>query len=165
MDFYFIQLLYILILKLFQMWPVGALSAQILCPFLCHYHSLSKFLFLGQNVSGLAICSLSQTQMSLLSLIRLNGKQHLETICRGTSPVDQWLRLHLPMQGVQVQFLARELRSHMACGQTNQNVKQKQNCKSSIEILKMVHIKKNSWKKKKHAKHSYHCFYRLARHS
>ena len=75
----FIYLLYILILKSFQMWPIGALSAQILCPFLCHYHSLSTFLFLGQNVSGLAICSLSQTQMSLLSLICLNGKQHLET--------------------------------------------------------------------------------------
>ena len=141
---FFIYLLYILILKSFQMWPIGALSAQILCPFLCHYHSLSMFLFLGQNVSGLAICSLSQTQMSLLSLICLNGKQHLETICHGTSLVDQWLRLHLPMQGVQVQFLAREIRSHMACGQKKQNVKEKQNCKNSIEILKMVHIKKSS---------------------
>ena len=126
------------------MWPVGALSAQILCPFLWHYNSLSMFLFLGQNVSGLAICSLPETQMSLLSLIYFNGKQRLETICHGTSLVDQWLRLHLPMQGVQVQFLARELRSHMPCGQKNQNAKQKQNCKSSIKILKMVHIKKNS---------------------
>ena len=27
----------------------------------------------------------------------------------------QWLRLHLPMQGEQVQSLARELRSHMLC--------------------------------------------------
>ena len=33
----------------------------------------------------------------------------------GTSPMVQWLRLHLPMQGEQVQSLARELRSHMLC--------------------------------------------------
>ena len=51
MDFYFIQLLktnyllYILLLKLFQIWPVGALPAQILYPFLCHNHSLSTLLF------------------------------------------------------------------------------------------------------------------------
>jgi len=31
----------------------------------------------------------------------------------GTSLAVQWLRLHLPMQGVWVQSLVRELRSHM----------------------------------------------------
>ena len=93
-------------------------------------------------VSGLAICFLSQIQICLLTLIYLNGIQHLETICYGTALVDQWLRLHLPMQGVQVQFLIRELRCHMPCGQKKQNVKQKQYCKNSIEILKIVHIKK-----------------------
>ena len=36
---------------------------------------------------------------------------------RGTSLLVQWLRLHLPMQGVQVQSLARELGSHIPCGQ------------------------------------------------
>ena len=36
---------------------------------------------------------------------------------RGTSLLVQWLRLHLPMQGVQVQSLARELGSHMPCSQ------------------------------------------------
>ena len=35
----------------------------------------------------------------------------------GTSLSVQWLRLHLPMQGMQVQSLARELGSHMPCGQ------------------------------------------------
>ena len=35
----------------------------------------------------------------------------------GTSPVVLWLRLHLSMQGVQVQFLVRELRAHMPHGQ------------------------------------------------
>ena len=37
--------------------------------------------------------------------------------CGGTSLVVQWLRLCLPMQGVQVRTLIRELRSHMPCGQ------------------------------------------------
>ena len=36
------------------------------------------------------------------------------------------LRLHLSIQGVQVQFLVGELKSHMAWGQKNQNIKQKQ---------------------------------------
>ena len=35
----------------------------------------------------------------------------------GTSLVAQWLRLRLPMQGVRVPALVRELRSHMPRGQ------------------------------------------------
>ena len=35
----------------------------------------------------------------------------------GTSLGAQWLRLRLPMQGVQVRSLARELRFHMLCSQ------------------------------------------------
>ena len=31
----------------------------------------------------------------------------------GTSPVVQWLRIHLPIQGAWVQSLVGELRSHM----------------------------------------------------
>ena len=38
------------------------------------------------------------------------------------------LRLHLPMQGVQVGSLVGELRSHMAYCPRNQNIKQKQYC-------------------------------------
>ena len=34
----------------------------------------------------------------------------------GTSLVVQWLRIHLPMQGTQVQSLVWELRSHMPRG-------------------------------------------------
>ena len=34
---------------------------------------------------------------------------------RGTSLAVQWLGPHLPMQGVQVQYLVRELRFHMPC--------------------------------------------------
>ena len=51
----------------------------------------------------------------------------------------QWLRLHLPMQGVWVQSLVRELRHHMPHGQ-------KQNrsniVTNSIKTFKMSHIKK-----------------------
>ena len=35
----------------------------------------------------------------------------------GTSLVVQWLRPYLPMQGVWVQSLFRELRSHISCSQ------------------------------------------------
>jgi len=31
----------------------------------------------------------------------------------------QWLRLSLPMQGMQIPSLVRELRSYMPCGQKN----------------------------------------------
>ena len=44
----------------------------------------------------------------------------------------QWLRLRLPMLGVQVQYLVRELTSHMPGvgdgGAKNENIKQKQYC-------------------------------------
>ena len=43
-----------------------------------------------------------------------------------TSLAVQWLRLHLPIQVVQVLSLVRELRYHMPQGQKTQNIKQKQ---------------------------------------
>ena len=50
----------------------------------------------------------------------------------GTSLSVQWLRLHLPVQGLQVQSLAWELGSQVPCDQkkttTTENVKQKQYC-------------------------------------
>ena len=49
-----------------------------------------------------------------------------------------WFRLHLPMQGLQVQFL----RSHMPHGQENQNTRQKQCCNKLSKDLKIVYIKK-----------------------
>ena len=41
----------------------------------------------------------------------------------GTSPVVEWLRFYLPVQGVWVQDPV-----HMPCGQKNQNIKCKQYC-------------------------------------
>ena len=35
----------------------------------------------------------------------------------------QWLRICFPIQGTQVQFLVRELRSHMPCGMAKRNLK------------------------------------------
>ena len=49
-------------------------------------------------------------------------------IIPGTSLVVQWLRLGLPIKGVQIQFLVWELISHMSQGQQNQNIKEKQYC-------------------------------------
>ena len=45
-----------------------------------------------------------------------------------SSLVGRWLRLVLSTQGVWVQTLVRELRSHMPHDQKNQNIKQKQYC-------------------------------------
>ena len=39
-----------------------------------------------------------------------------KNVVGGTSLVVQWLRIHLPMQGKQVQSLVRELGSHMSRG-------------------------------------------------
>ena len=51
----------------------------------------------------------------------------LETYLRALpgSPV---VKTSLPMQGVPVQFLVRELRSHIPCGQKTKNIEQKQYC-------------------------------------
>ena len=62
----------------------------------------------------------------------------------------QWLRLHLPMQGVQIQSLIRELRSYMPQGRKKQNMKQKQYCtKFSKGFEKSPHLKKIFKKERK----------------
>ena len=50
----------------------------------------------------------------------------------------QWLRPCLPMQGVWVRFLVRELRSHMPPGQKKQNIKKKERKKLKKEEIKKV---------------------------
>ena len=47
---------------------------------------------------------------------QFEAKTEVKNTC-GDSLVVQWLRLCLPMQGVQVRTLIRELRSHMPYGQ------------------------------------------------
>ena len=62
----------------------------------------------------------------------------------GTSLAVQWLRLRLPMQGVQVQSLVRELRSHIPRGKKNpKNIKQKQYCNKLNKHLKNGPHQKN----------------------
>ena len=64
--------------------------------------------------------------------------------------VVQWLSLCLPMQGVQIQSLVGELRSHMPHGQNTKNIKQKQNCNKFNEDFKNgLHPKKLKKKRKK----------------
>ena len=53
----------------------------------------------------------------------------------------QWLRLHPPMQEVQVRSLVRELRSHRPRGQKNKTWKRSNIVINSIKTLKIVHIK------------------------
>ena len=62
--------------------------------------------------------------------MELSRQEHCN---RGTSLAVQWLRLCLPIQGVQVQSLVREPRSHMPCSQKN---KEKQYCNKFNKDLK-----------------------------
>ena len=59
-----------------------------------------------------------------------------------TSLVGQWLRLCLPMQGVWVQSLVGELRSHVSCGQKNLKIN-KQYCNKFNKYFKNTKKKKN----------------------
>ena len=63
--------------------------------------------------------------------------------------VVQWLRLHLPMQGVWVRSLMGELRSYMPCSQKkNPNIKKKQYCnKFNKKDFKNVNIRKKKEKR------------------
>ena len=54
----------------------------------------------------------------------------------GISLVVQWLRLRLPMQGVQVWSWAGELRSHVPYGQKNKKHNRSNSITNSIKILK-----------------------------
>ena len=59
------------------------------------------------------------------------------------------VRLHLLMQGEQVQSLVGELRPHMLQGQKNQSAKQKQYCnKFNKDSKNGLHQKKKNLKKK-----------------
>ena len=60
----------------------------------------------------------------------------------GASLVVQWLRFHLPTQGLQVQSQVQELRSHIPCGLKTETKSRSNTVKNSIKALKMVHIKK-----------------------
>ena len=57
-----------------------------------------------------------------------------------TSLVVQWLRLRLPMQGVQGQSLVGELKISHVLGSKDQNIKQNQYCHRFIKTFKMVHL-------------------------
>ena len=56
--------------------------------------------------------------------------------------VVQWIRLHLPMQGVWVRSLVRKLRFHMPRDPKNQMIKQKQYCNKFNKDVKNGSIKK-----------------------
>ena len=66
----------------------------------------------------------------------------------GTSLAVWWLRLRLPMQGLWVQSLIEEIRSHKPCSRKNQSINQKQYCSKFNEDFKNgPHQKKNLLKK------------------
>ena len=59
----------------------------------------------------------------------------------------QWLRLHLPMQGVWVRSLVRELRFHIPRGQKTKTKSRSYIATNSIKTLKILQIKKKLLKK------------------
>ena len=73
---------------------------------------------------------------------------HQKWMIAGTSLVVQWLRLGLPMQGVGVQSLVRELRSHVPHGQKIKTQNRSNTVANSIKTLKIFHIKNKNLKKK-----------------
>ena len=66
---------------------------------------------------------------------KINAKISTRTF-PGTSLGVQWLRLHLPMHGMQVQSLVGQLRSHMPWGQKKKDIKQKQYCNKFTKDFK-----------------------------
>ena len=64
-----------------------------------------------------------------------------------TSLVVQWLGLHLPVQGVQVQSLVRKLGSPMPHGRKTKTENINNVVTNSVETLKMAHIKTDSLEK------------------
>ena len=101
----------------------------------------------------LSICSRGQA----CSLSCLEQTKHLKEL--GSSLVVQWLRIHLPVQGMKVWFLDGELRSHMLWGNwahvlwssraaTKGSVLMQ--CRSYVlqlrpDTAKYINIKKVSW--------------------
>ena len=68
---------------------------------------------------------------------------HLTVFVWGTSLVVWWLRLHLPMKGVQVQSLVGELKSHMPHDQKHkkEREREKQYCNKFNRCFKKLSIK------------------------
>ena len=105
----------------------------------------------GSN-PGLPHCRGIFYQLSHQGILKENFQmpqttQPLKTPSQGSPVVVQWLRLHLPMQGVWVQSLVRELRSRLPCGQKTKHKKQKHYCNKFNKCnLKMVRIKKKKRK-------------------
>ena len=82
--------------------------------------------------------------------IIMKGMNHLIKDTPGTSLAVQWLRLCLPVQGVWVQSLVGELRSHMPHSQKYQSIEQKQYCnKFNKDFKNGPHQKKKNLKKKR----------------
>ena len=67
----------------------------------------------------------------------------------GTSLVDQWLRLHLPIEGVSVLSVVGELGSYMSPGQKTETQNRSNLVTNSVKTSKLVHIKLSLKKKKK----------------
>ena len=66
----------------------------------------------------------------------------------GTSLVDQWLRLRLPIEGVSVLSVVGELGSYMSPGQKTKTQNRSNLVTNSVKSSKLVHIKLSLKKKK-----------------
>ena len=95
--------------------------------------------FKNHQCSWLSILVAHQNQLG--ELFKINAQ--------GTFQAVQWLRLHLPMQGVRVRSLVWKLRSHMPCDHKTKTLKNNRSnsVTNSISTFKMVHIKKKNFLK------------------
>ena len=66
----------------------------------------------------------------------LTAKETINKTKRQGLPGSPVIKISPSGQGVQVQSLVEELRSHMPCGQKNQSIKQKQYCNKFNKDLK-----------------------------
>ena len=84
---------------------------RTLCCLWLFYHRMD-FSLLGSSVHGIFLGKMTGVGCHHYSLRKHVLKPHWRT-----SLTTQWLRLWLPVQGMRVWSLIRELRSHMSCSQ------------------------------------------------
>ena len=96
-----------------EFWNTSDINSQLFPVCIVYKGSTNYLLFFSLN-NFAALLNINLPLFCLSEFIVNDLKITLDT--KGTSPVVQWLRLHLPMQGTRVQSLMGELRSHMPRG-------------------------------------------------
>ena len=114
---------------------------------ICIWCHLRLLIFLPAEVIDISSSNLDSSLCFLQPSISDKHKNIIDSavikLVHGTFLEVQWLRLHLSMQGVWVQSLVGEQRSHIPHGQRNQNIKQKKYCNKFNKDFKNGPSQKN----------------------